>query len=134
MGKVLNSLRNLGQKMTGVPITSVRVDRVLNEIAENYSGGGGGGMLVINGSMDEYERITLDKTSAEIMQAFPNCLVKVDIPFVGQSMVLNASGSTSSTPMFLGFNPAINDGSISVIAIVVTTSSVVVQNGTITLA
>lgn len=27
--------------MTGVPITSVRVDRALNEIAENYTGGGG---------------------------------------------------------------------------------------------
>lgn len=134
MGKVLNSLRNLGQKMTGVPITSVRVDRVLNEIAENYSGGGGGGgMLVINGTMDESEHITLDKTRSEIMQVFPNCLVNLNI--MGQAILLNASGATSATPMFLGFNPALSpslsENSVTVIALIVTESSVIAQTGVI---
>lgn len=81
MGKVLNSLRNLGQKMTGVPITSVRVDRVLNEIAENYSGGGGGGMLIVHATVDEYYKTaTLDKTFEEIAEHGPNVVI-----FVGGS-------------------------------------------------
>jgi len=75
MGKVLNSLRNLGQKMTGVPITSVRVDKALNEIAENYSGGGGGGggMLIVHATVDnDTETVTIDKTFNEIYNAIPN--------------------------------------------------------------
>lgn len=43
MGKILNGLKALGQKMTGRPIQSNKIGNALNEIAENYSGGSGGG-------------------------------------------------------------------------------------------
>lgn len=45
MAKLINSLKNLGAKLTGKEIESNKLVDVINETADNYEGGGSGGVI-----------------------------------------------------------------------------------------
>lgn len=81
MGKILNGLKALGQKMTGEAIRSNRIGDCINEIAENYSGGGSGGGITTfkcykDGSYARFVDVSVEPPKAisesEVFEAVSN--------------------------------------------------------------